>query len=262
MRRILVVVVVVLILGGLVVAGRQAMAPSSLPVSSMGEDSPFFPAPSRSVRGGGSVSDEDHAAALARAIAVLGQIADGRITALPPTLDAATRAALPEAEALLAGQRPHRGAGRAYAGADGATMRIAPPLRGVGGTDDVASGAAEAAMGQTDAGTGTSLGDVRHEAERVVVSGDGVWAAMTWEPGQPPIRLREEDSAGHAICVHADDASGLRINGGMVVPGRHYRIGSGLDIQASAPIGIDIVPLDATHLVYDQPIPVPPVGPG
>lgn len=208
------------------------------------------------------MSDEDHAAALARAIALVGQIADGRIAALPPTVDAATRAALPEAEALLAGQRPRRGAGRAYAGADGATMRIAPPARAVDGGEDPASGVAEAAVGQTDAGTGVSLGNVRHDAERVVVSGDGVWAAMTWEPGQPPIRLREEDSAGHAVCIHAEDTSGLRINGGMVVPGRHYRIGSGLDIQATGPIGVDIVPLDATHLVYDQPIPVPPVGPG
>ncbi len=224
-----------------------------------------FPAPqSASVRlNARAIRSDVETEALARAVAIVGQIADGALVAIPADLDPATQAALAEAKALLAAQQPQRRAGLAFQAADGSTMRIAPPAAGTAAAAAFADlDPAEPVVARTDAGTAQAAGAVSAEADGAAVAGDGVWSAIWREPGEAPFHLREITPNSHAIRLHPEDPGTLRVNGGLVVPGRCYRVGSGLVIESAGKIGIDIVPLDAAPLVYDGPIPLSPAGAG
>ena len=201
--------------------------------------------------------------ALARAIALVGQLADGAIAEIPADLDPATRAALTEAEALLAAQRPQRRAGLTFQAADGSSMRIAPPASGTPAAAAYADlEPAAPVVARTDAGTAQVSGSVTSQAAGAAIDGEGVWSAIWREPGDSPFRIEDTIADRHAIRLHPQDPGSLRVNGGLVVPGRCYRVGTGLVIESAGKVGIDIVPLDAAPLVYDGPIPLSPVGSG
>jgi len=92
------------------------------------------------------------------------------------------------------------------------------------------------------------------------IDGEGVFAGLRLEAGDQPLRLL--DPAGrHAVRLHGDDFGPVRVNGGLVIPGRSYRIVGEIVIESAGPIGIDIVPLIAAPDYHQEPFQVP-VAPG
>jgi hypothetical protein len=49
----------------------------------------------------------------------------------------------------------------------------------------------------------------------------------------------------------------VRLNGGMVVPGRFYLLQDQVTISGNTPIGVIIRPVTVLHGVYEQPVRLP-----
>jgi hypothetical protein len=198
----------------------------------------------------------------ARAFARLGMVEDGDSEAAKAAMAADDEAF---ARAALSSLTAKPGQGRPYASPDGGSMRIAPPARRhVAGTASD-EGSAGAGASATD-GARTILDGAASQAISSIgttysLDAPGVWAGITHHAGDGPVRISDRSGAGHAIRINGDDFGTVRVNGGIVVPGRFYRVGDGLEITAAVPIGIDVVPLDATVEHYDEPFRLP-VGAG
>lgn len=207
--------------------------------------------------------------AQARVYAALGEVADERREQLP-VFDADSRAMIEPMRRLLAAQPLRRGEARPTITPGGATSTIAgyrEPLSAKAVTDGaepigtkhidasppmtVADGAHQLALG---AATGTvTLGSNGH-----IISGRDAWAAIKAKPGQGlPIRITDHGEGGHVIAVFGDDFGTVRVNGGLVVPGRYYLINGNVEITGQVPLGIHIRPLSAVPSFHDQPLMAP-----
>ena len=219
-------------------------------------------------------------AAEARAYALLGQLDDHRIAALP-TLDAETRAALPRARELLARQQqllgggtPTRIGGGAMAVAPAGTIPPAsipaaggPAARGGdggGGADRSASGTAPLAAGAVahELGPHVAAGGVALTASGHEITGSGTWAALHYVPGQGPEPvISDHGQGGYAIALFPEDSGSTRLNGGMIVPGRFYQVTGAMHVTGSAPIDVHVRPLSAVPSYAPLPC-LPPMASG
>jgi hypothetical protein len=191
----------------------------------------------------------------ARAFALLGQIADGTIPALPE-LDAETMAAIDRMRPDIDEHRPRRGAGRTLR-IGGGTVAIAPAPNleqtlQVDGGDPLTE-----ANGVDLVETIAVPGDVALAEGAHVISGKGTFAGITLKPGQGPVQIVDRSDGGSCIRLHGNDFGSVRVNGGIVVPGRCYQIDGSVTITAGSQVGIDIVPLIAVPGYQEQPWSVP-----
>lgn len=198
----------------------------------------------------------------ARAYAAAGAHEDGR--GALTDLDAETAAALAQARENLAAQEPSRGAGRPHVLPGGTVVAIAPRRRA--GADRAEPATAGTAPGETSAvarelATLAVTGDVSLREGTHVISGRGAWAGISHRPDDGALRIVDAGEGGHAFTVRSADFGTVRVNGGIVVPGRHYRIDGPITITAGVEVGVDIVPLDAVPEYWDQPFALP-TGPG
>jgi hypothetical protein len=91
-----------------------------------------------------------------------------------------------------------------------------------------------------------------------VINGRNVWAAIQAEPGRSlPLRIADHGEGGHVVALFADEVGSLRLNGGLVVPGRYYRIQGTVEITSSAPVNVHIRPLSAVPDYHDGPLVAP-----
>lgn len=71
------------------------------------------------------------------------------------------------------------------------------------------------------------------------------------------MRIVDRGEGGHVIAVFSEDFGTVRVNGGLVIPGRYYRITGQIEITAMAPIGVHIRPLAAVPSFHDHPLTLP-----
>ncbi|HEX3132281.1 MAG TPA: hypothetical protein VHX44_01725 [Planctomycetota bacterium] len=105
---------------------------------------------------------------------------------------------------------------------------------------------------------GAATGTVTSGADGHVITGHDAWAAIKVKPGQGlPARITDRGQGGHVIAVFGEDFGTVRVNGGLVVPGRYYLINGSVEITGMVPLGIHIRPLSAVPSYHDQSLMVP-----
>lgn len=197
----------------------------------------------------------------ARAYALLGQLEDGSIDALPP-VSKAVAVEFDPMRSFLAEDRAFTGEGRTIV-TPGGSLAVARDNT-KNGTDFSAPSAMSplaAARVPTKTELVPTVGDIRLTSEGQIISGRGVWAAIRLDPSrQDHVRIVDRGQGGYAICLRGDDFGTVRVNGGLVVPGRYYAIDGQVDITSQAPVGIDICPIIATLRFYGPPLPPPTIN--
>lgn len=231
--------------------------------------------------------------ALARAYAAAGALMDGRRRDLSG-LDPIALAELGHAEELLSYATAQSGQRLPTRLGDGTTMQIgsgaalpagppAAPAAGPGATtgasarrgDAGAPGAGAPAPGPGAGAPSAALGDAAVASslaaqgrQPIPVSGGttkqstlpGAWLAIPYQPalvqGQPLV-IANQSGGEYAISLLGDDFGEVRLDGGLVVPGRYYRINGTATITSTVPVGVHIRPLTAVGTYYDQPLIVP-----
>ena len=196
----------------------------------------------------------------ARAYALVGANADGRGSAV--AMDAEAEAARAQAEDDLATQTPEVGSGRTQVLPGGMTMTIAPRRkanRDARAPDPTGAPGAEVtpATVPRQVTTITLPGDITRRDEAHVIRGRGVWAGINHHPDDGPLHIVDEGEGGYAFTCWGSDFGTVRVNGGIVVPGRHYRIQGTVTITSAVEMGVDIVPLEAVPEYWNEPFTVP-----
>lgn len=206
-------------------------------------------------------------AAQARVYAALGEVADARREQLP-NFDAEARAVVEAMRRLLVAQPLRRGEGRPTVSPTGATSSISnqrgplpPPADAVKVEGSVPADnlpPVTLADGARQRALGASAGTVTSGPDGHVITGHEAWAAIKAKPGQGlPVRITDRGDGGHVIALFGDDFGSVRVNGGLVVPGRYYRINGSVEITSLVPLGVHIRPLSAVPSYHDQPLLVP-----
>ncbi|MBA3707839.1 MAG: hypothetical protein H0W83_03340 [Planctomycetes bacterium] len=206
--------------------------------------------PLRESTGSGPVDSEPALRALARAVAAAGQADDGDPSALE-VLDREAAAELAPARRLLASS-PMRSSPMRSATAP-------PPLTAGSDPGDIDRTAASGTSpgGRLDAGRApdprTALRDT---PDGPTLNAGGVWSTTTFTPTSERHAWSIRNDSGHdyVISVEAGDFSTIRIDGGLVVPGRFYRIGATTAITSSVPCTVVIRPLEAVNRFHDRPM--------
>jgi hypothetical protein len=203
----------------------------------------------------------------ARAFAALGEVIDGQ-RKLMPTLVGVSPDVVENMRRLLASQPVYRGFGQPTVSRDGATARIdgggaSASIAKEPASDHLPNGDGRSsntsppttADGERNLLFGRSNGSVITKDGEHTITGKAAWAAIQAIPGQGlPIRIVDHGEGGHVIAVFGDDFGSVRVNGGLVVPGRYYLIKGSIEISSMSPIGVHIRPLSAVPAYHDQPL--------
>jgi hypothetical protein len=202
--------------------------------------------------------------ALARAVAAIGAFSDGRRETLAD-LDAEAQRLIDEAHLLLASVPRRQAPGLPLRLPNGGSLRM---------PSDVASGVLLAdPMLAPALDTGARIVDGALVPRRldadgrapVPITGDrgkhlvepDAWIAIPYDPALvagEPLLITNRSGGRYAVSLEADDFSSVRLDGGLVVPGRFYLIEGTVVIEGAVPIGITIRPLGVLHGVYDRPL--------
>jgi hypothetical protein len=206
---------------------------------------------------------------LARAVAAVGAFDDGRRTTLDD-LPAAAHAFIDQARLLLMNSPRRAGPGLPLRQPDGTEMRIAPdPVRsGEAGSVPVFPEGSPAARERARAVDGrlvsraiTISGNrspvpIRGGLAKEILEPDA-WIAVPYDPalvaGQP-LELINRSLGRYVLQLDAEDYGSVRLNGGLVVPGRFYLMNGSMTITGDVPVGVMIRPLGVVHGYYDQPV--------
>ena len=189
--------------------------------------------------------------AQARAYAALGAVMDGRIEQLP-IFDTETSAVVEQMRQLLNTQKKNIG-----------DTDIFPPAikeKSSSKTENNSDSqqVTQHAQAQNKLNFVEKPGQITITNEGHIISGQAVWAAIKPIPGQGlPLRITDRGEGGHVIAVFSDDFSTVRVNGGLVVPGRYYLIQGFIEINADIPIGVHIRPLNAVPSFHEETLTIP-----
>ncbi|MBA3684065.1 MAG: hypothetical protein H0W72_02350 [Planctomycetes bacterium] len=193
-------------------------------------------------------SDQRFAPALARAYAAAGLAMDAGTTVAQ--LDAEAAAQLGLANDLLASQRASQRAGYA-------------PSADASSSDDHAEPSEGIALPRTRSGPRPPA-PLRGEGATKELVIAGAYAAIPFDPvaaGSRELVLRNASSGAYVICLNGGDFASVRLNGGLVVPGRAYQLDGEARISSDVPVGVDIRPLPSVPRYWPQPL-LPPQGNG
>jgi hypothetical protein len=200
--------------------------------------------------------------ALARAVATVGQVEDGRLADLSG-LDEQAMAYVDYARVLLAGVPRRAAPGLPMRLPDGMTMKMGPDkLNEIPESPNPPVRDSHARIvdghliprrldisGRVPVPT---IGDLHKE----LIEPDA-WIAIPYDPalvtGQP-LQIINRSGGLYAVSLHADDFSTVRLNGGLVVPGRFYQMDNTTVISGAIPVGVTIRPIGVLHGLYEQPI--------
>lgn len=186
--------------------------------------------------------------AQALAFAWAGMVADGNATV--DQVPAAARVEWDWAVDAVASQTLQAGQGQSMTAANGAGMRIerAPARSGTA----LASGSVTQAAATVNQLKGLSVnGTVVETTAGHRIDGDAACAGLRIEPGDQPLVLIDNSQGQHAFRIHGDNLGSVRVNDGLIIPGRSYAITGTVRIESAASIGVDIVPLVAVPEYHD-----------
>jgi hypothetical protein len=214
------------------------------PTASSGLASSAAGAPVRHGRPGVSAVVADRA--LARAYAAAGLAEAGDTSALNH-LDEVARDRLDEARALLADAPLVRRAGAAPTGvhAGGAGSSPSPaaaPNQPAGGLHLDLPAAVDPATALRETPNGPLL------------VAPGLWAKAGFDPDrQRQLVVTDGCNGGYAIAIYGQDFSTIRLDGGLVVPGRYYQVDGSSVITGASACTVDIRPLSAVTVYATAP---------
>jgi hypothetical protein len=204
--------------------------------------------------------------AQARAYAAAGMLSDGAISALPP-MDDESRAELARMSEALASQHAIPGAGRPTHTSGGTLASasrqrsdlVAPAQSGGLPTPSDAPGSPASASGGTVQGARhLDLAQVGHgivdRPDGPLLTGDDVWAMVRLDPARGYLRIVDQSQDGYVISLHGADFATIRLNGGLVVPGRYYQVQGTAEITGSTATAVHIRPLTAVSASYATPL--------
>ncbi len=83
------------------------------------------------------------------------------------------------------------------------------------------------------------------------------WMAVPYNPALvtgEPLELTNRSLGEYVLRIDAADYGSVRLNGGLVVPGRFYLMQGTMTISGDVPVGVMIRPLGVVHGYYDQPV--------
>lgn len=208
---------------------------------------------------------EGWSTSLARAVAAVGAFDDGRRDSLND-LAPEEAAQIDQARLLLAAQPRRPAPGLPFRLPGGGTMQM--PADVIAGRDAKPLNELPPAID-----TGARIVDGALVPRRftangklpVPISGDRLkdltepdaWIAVPYNPalvGGEPLQITNRSGSDYAVSLEADDFGGVRLNGGLVVPGRFYRLDGTITVTATVPVGVIIRPIGVLHGVYDQPV--------
>jgi hypothetical protein len=197
-------------------------------------------------------------AALARAFAWAAlQRAGGQA----PPLDPIAQGHLPDAELLVAAEPPPF-AGPALPAPGGGLRAVMPDGDAVTRPADDLAAIVDAFQRLPPPGPRVPAAVVGTGLHKVIRS-PGAVAMVTWDPADAPGALDISDRSGghHGLRIAAEDFGSVRLDGGLVAPGRLYRIHGRSRITADGPVRVEIRPLATAAAWWDGPV-VIPVGGG
>lgn len=83
------------------------------------------------------------------------------------------------------------------------------------------------------------------------------WIAVPYDPARvagEPLEITNRSLGHYVLRLDADDYGSVRLNGGLVVPGRYYLMDGTMTISGDVPVGVTIRPLGVVHGYFDQPV--------
>jgi hypothetical protein len=86
------------------------------------------------------------------------------------------------------------------------------------------------------------------------------WMAVPYEPARvagEALSVTNRSLGDYVLSLEADDYGSVRLNGGLVVPGRFYLMQGTMTISSDVPVGVVIRPLGVVHGYYEQPVRLP-----
>lgn len=210
-------------------------------------------------------------ATLARAVAAVGAYDDGRRASLDD-LPAEVQALIDQARVLLGTTPRVTAPGLPMVLPDGTVAGMKPdpaprvPLTTtpVETHNDAPTPAdrerARAIDGRLVARTLTSNGKTpppsRGDRVKEILEPDA-WMAVPYNPtltAGEPLVLTNRSLGEYVLRIETDDYGSVRLNGGLVVPGRFYLMQGTMTISGDVPVGVMIRPLGVVHGYYDQPV--------
>lgn len=210
-------------------------------------------------------------AALARTVAAVGAYDDGR----RPDLDGLPdieRALVDAARVLLAATPRRKAPGLPMVLPDGTVAGIAPdprPRDDAANTPDssqpgdptlaereLARAVDGRLIARTLSSTGKAPTPTRGDRVKEILEPDA-WIAVPYDPALvagEPLEITNRSLGQYVLRLDADDYGSVRLNGGLVVPGRFYLMDGTMTISGDIPVGVTIRPLGVVHGYYDQPV--------
>jgi hypothetical protein len=242
--------------------GTTAHHPEKIP-----SPTPLLPSSvSETQRAAISATAQTISPALARAVAAVGQQEDGRLTDLSG-LDEQAAPFIDQARALIATVPRRVAPGLPMRLPSGVVMKMGPDKKTV-----VPEAQTSPAVRDTNARIvdGQLIPRRLDHAGRVPIPmlGDlqkdlvepDAWIAIPYDPALvagKPLNINNRSGGLYAVSLDADDFSTVRLNGGLVVPGRFYQMENTTIISGDIPVSVTIRPIEVLHGVYDQPIRLP-----
>jgi hypothetical protein len=88
------------------------------------------------------------------------------------------------------------------------------------------------------------------------LAGRGLWAVIRHQPGAP-LHLVADPGADYCVRFEGPQIDRVRVDGGLVLPGRYYALGAGLSITSEVAVDVYIRPRTAVPAYHSAPLKVP-----
>lgn len=209
--------------------------------------------------------------ALARTVAAVGAYDDGRRSDLEGLPDV-QRALVDAARVLLAGTPRRKAPGLPMVLPDGTVAGVAPdpvprddtvnpPVPSLPGDPTLSEREHARAVdgrliARTLSSTGKAPAPTRGDRVKEILEPDA-WIAVPYNPALvagEPLEITNRSLGQYVLRLDADDYGSVRLNGGLVVPGRFYLMDGTMRISGDVPVGVTIRPLRVVHGYFDQPV--------
>jgi hypothetical protein len=205
---------------------------------------------------------------LARAVAAVGAYEDGRRATLDDVAES-VRALFDQARLLLAGTSRIAAPGLPMRLPDGREMRLPPdpPRRGDPTTPTVPIPGSPAAREQARAVDGRLIArshsidgklpaPTRGDVVKEILEPDA-WFSVPYDPAMTKgqmLEITNRSLGEYALRLEASDYGSVRLNGGLVVPGRYYQVNGTMTVTSDVPVGVVVRPLGVVPSYFAQPV--------